>query len=125
MTKFDLAERVAEKKRTSPKHAGLVIDVILDCLRDSLRRGERIEVRGVGAFRVRHYKAYRGHNPKTGEPIQVKPKRLPFFKPSVALLWKMNRRLRDSPAKRTVTASDSGPSPSASLREPSRSHDIA
>ncbi|MBN2559499.1 MAG: integration host factor subunit beta [Phycisphaerae bacterium] len=125
MTKSDLAERVAEKKRTSPKRAGVVIDVILDCLRDSLRRGERIEVRGVGAFRVRHYEAYRGHNPKTGDPIQVKPKRLPYFKPSVALLRKMNRRLWDSPAKGTVIASDSGSSPSRSLRDPSGPYDVA
>ena len=113
MTRSDLAERVASKERTGLKRGKLTVDVILGCLKDSLCRGERIEIRGLGTFSIRSYRGYRGRNPRTGESIQVKPKWLPYFKPSVALLWKMNRRL----AKRTATESDSGPSVLECLRE--------
>ena len=125
MTGSDLAERLARKGRMSLGQADLIVGVILDCLKDSLRRGERIELRGLGTFRVRRYQGYTGRNPRSGESIEVKPKRLPYFKPSVALLWKMNRRLRDSPAKRTVTASEPGPSLSESLGELSGPYDVA
>jgi integration host factor subunit beta len=45
-----------------------------------MKKGDRIEIRGLGSFNVREYKAYKGRNPKTGENIDVRPKRLPFFK---------------------------------------------
>ena len=125
MTGSDLVERVGSKGRMGLKRAKLIVDLILDCLKDSLRRGERTEVRGLGTFSVRSYGGYRGRNPKSGEPVEVKPKRLPYFKPSVALLWKMNRRLRDSPARRTVTTSEPGPSLSESLGEASGPYDVA
>jgi integration host factor subunit beta len=62
MTKSELIEAVAEKA-SIPK-----------------ARGEGIELRGFGSFSVRNYEAYAGRNPKTGEPVEVKPKKLPFFK---------------------------------------------
>lgn len=125
MTGSDLAALLAKKRQTSLGQAKLMVDVIFDCLKDSLCRGERIGFRGLGTFRVRSYKSYLGHNPKTGEVIQVKPKRLPFFKPSVALLWEMNRRLRDSSAKRAENAGSSGPSLSGSPREPPGPYEAA
>jgi integration host factor subunit beta len=45
-----------------------------------MKKGDRIEIRGFGSFTVREYKAYKGRNPKTGENIDVRPKKLPFFK---------------------------------------------
>ena len=47
---------------------------------NEFKKGGRIEIRGFGAFTVREYKAYKGRNPKTGEHIEVKPKKAPFFK---------------------------------------------
>ncbi len=47
---------------------------------NALAKGDRIEIRGFGTFRVKHYDGYTGHNPKTGEPIKVKAKKMPFFK---------------------------------------------
>ncbi len=47
---------------------------------DTLTHGGRIEIRGFGSFIVKDYKAYMGRNPKTGEVINVNPKKLPFFK---------------------------------------------
>jgi integration host factor subunit beta len=57
----------------------------------ALRSGERIEIRGFGSFVVNDYKAYLGRNPKTGEPIEVKPKKLPFFKVGKELREKLSR----------------------------------
>lgn len=47
---------------------------------NALAKGDRVEIRGCCSFYVKEYKAYTGRNPKTGEPTQVKPKKLPFFK---------------------------------------------
>ena len=85
MTKADLVERLAEKKKMARHHAELVVDAILATMEQSLRRGERIEIRGFGTFQVRSYKGYKGRNPKTGEVVKVGPKRLPFFKVSKSL----------------------------------------
>ena len=82
MTKAELIERLSEKTKMSVQRAELVVNAVFACLEQSLRRGERIEIRGFGTFQVRSYKGYEGRNPKTGEAIQVAPKRLPFFKVS-------------------------------------------
>ena len=56
----------------------------------SLRRGERIEIRGFGSFEIRNYRAYEGRNPRTGSAVSVKPKRLPFFKVGKELKERVN-----------------------------------
>ena len=55
-----------------------------------MRRGERIEIRGFGSFEIRHYRAYEGRNPRTGEAVEVRPKRLPFFKVGKELKERVN-----------------------------------
>ena len=82
MTKAYLIERLAVKKMMARHHAELVVEAVFACMEQSLRRGERIEIRGFGMFQVRSYKGYEGRNPQTGEAIHVAPKRLPFFKVS-------------------------------------------
>ncbi len=57
-----------------------VVDLTFQSLRDTLAQGDRVELRGLGTFAVKEYDAYQGRNPKTGEAINVKPKKLPFFK---------------------------------------------
>ena len=52
---------------------------------DALARGERVEIRGLCSFFVKGYKSYTGRNPKTGEKVTIKPKKLPFFKPGKEL----------------------------------------
>jgi integration host factor subunit beta len=47
---------------------------------DSLAKGDRVEIRGFGSFKVKSYNSYQGRNPKTGEIIQVREKKLPYFK---------------------------------------------
>jgi integration host factor subunit beta len=80
MTKSELIEAVAEKAGIPKARAELLVNGIFDAMGEALARGEGIELRGFGSFTVRTYEAYEGRNPKTGEPVQVKAKKLPFFK---------------------------------------------
>ena len=90
MTKADLIALVAEKLKFPWGRAELVVDQIFDCMVDSLKRGEGIEIRGLGSFTIREYKAYEGRNPRTGETVHVKPKRLAFFKVGKELRERVN-----------------------------------
>ena len=60
--------------------ATIVINSILNSIMTALQNGQRVEIRGFGTFELRHYDAYQGRNPQTGEKISVKAKILPFFK---------------------------------------------
>ena len=80
MTKARLIQIVSERMNIKLKAAEGIVDIIFDTMRESLARGERIEIRGFGSFVVRHYGAYKGRNPKTGKIVDVPPKKLPYFK---------------------------------------------
>ena len=90
MNKSDLTNRLAVVLELTGREAEDAVNVIVGELRDALVRGERIEIRGFGSFTVRDYKAYTGLNPKTGERIEVAPKRLPFFKVGKGLMERVN-----------------------------------
>ena len=80
MNKSELIEVVAEKSKITKKKAEDVVNMIFDSMVDAMVKGDRIEIRGIGSFVVKEYGSYTGRNPRTGESIRVKPKRLPFFK---------------------------------------------
>jgi len=80
MNKSDLIAALAAKEKMTEKLAADVINLIFNGFTDTLKKGGRIEIRGLGTFTVREYKRYRGRNPKTGAIIDVRPKKLPFFK---------------------------------------------
>lgn len=80
MNKSDLIEQLAISRDISIKRAEQVVSELFGSMSEALLDGERIEIRGFGSFEIREYGGYTGRNPKTGEPIEVKPKRLPFFK---------------------------------------------
>lgn len=80
MNKSDLIEQLAISRDISIKRAEQVVSELFGSMSEALLDGERIEIRGFGSFEIREYGSYTGRNPKTGEPIEVKPKRLPFFK---------------------------------------------
>jgi len=92
MTRADLIERICEKGHMPRPRAELLVNTVFDCLEQSMRRGEKIEVRGFGTFQIRGYRAYKGRNPRTGQLVAVKPKRLPHFRASVALVERINER---------------------------------
>lgn len=80
MNKSELIEVIAQKTGMTKKRAEDVVNLVFDSMTNALAVGERIEIRGFGSFVNRSYGAYTGRNPRTSESIQVKPKRLPFFK---------------------------------------------
>jgi integration host factor subunit beta len=80
MNKSELIEELAVKKGLSYKKAEEIVNTIFDSMTSAMIGDDRIEIRGFGSFVVNEYKAYTGRNPKTGESISVKPKKLPFFK---------------------------------------------
>lgn len=80
MTKADLINLISEKAGITRVKAETVVNTIFDSMVESLMKDDRIEIRGFGSFVNRYYEAYQGRNPRTGEVINVKEKKLPFFK---------------------------------------------
>jgi integration host factor subunit beta len=80
MTKSELIDAVARRTGITKSRAELVVNCIFDSMTHALDQGDGIEIRGFGSFTVRDYKPYSGRNPRTGKPVPVPEKRLPFFK---------------------------------------------
>jgi integration host factor subunit beta len=80
MTKADLINIISEKAHLQHKQAETVVNLVFDMMTESLKKDDRIEIRGFGSFVNRSYGSYQGRNPKTGQVVQVPPKRVPFFK---------------------------------------------
>lgn len=80
MTKSELIDAVAARAGMSRIRAEQVVDTVFSSMVEAMERGDGIEVRGFGSFTIRPYKSYNGRNPKTGKPVQVSAKRMPFFK---------------------------------------------
>ncbi len=98
VTKSELIDQLAERLKLERGRAELLINTILDSMVSALNDGDRIEIRGFGSFEVRHYKGYSGRNPRTGETVDVKPKRLPFFKTGKELRERVNSGLSNEGA---------------------------
>ncbi|MCK4536629.1 MAG: integration host factor subunit beta [Desulfuromonadales bacterium] len=90
MNKSELVEALAVSNGLTYKKAEEIVNIIFDSMSETLASSGRIEIRGFGSFVVKDYKAYMGRNPKTGEVIQVKPKKLPFFKVGKELRERVN-----------------------------------
>src|SRR5436305_15205033 len=80
MTKADLVNDVANAAELTKKDAERLVEIVFESIIDSLNQGEKIELRGFGSFRVRDRGARRGRNPKTGDPVNIPAKRVPYFK---------------------------------------------
>ena len=80
MTKSELIEAIAARGELTKARAELVVNCVFDAMTEALQGGQGIEIRGFGSFTVRPYKPYDGRNPRTGQPVPVPAKRLPFFK---------------------------------------------
>ncbi len=81
MTKADLVEEVAGASDLTKKDAEVIVQTVLDSITESLQRGEKIELRGFGSFRIRKRSSRQGRNPKTGSGVSVPAKKVPYFKP--------------------------------------------
>ena len=91
MLKSDLVNILIAKKGITQKQAEACVERIFNAMKDALVRGENIEIRGLGAFHVKHYGAYQGRNPKTGAPIAVRAKRGLLFRAGKELKDRVNR----------------------------------
>lgn len=85
MTKAELAEQVSEKIGLTRKETECIINAFCESIVNALEKGDKVEIRGFGSFRVRHRASRSGRNPKTGESVQVPPKKVPFFKAGLEL----------------------------------------
>ena len=96
MNKAQLITKVSENEKVPVKIAKVIVDAIFDGMMESLEKGERIEIRGFGSFTVRHYQSYKGRNPKTGQIVDVPPKKLPYFKVGKELREMVNGEQSDT-----------------------------
>ncbi len=92
MTKSELIARLAEKNPTLYyRDLELLVNTVFDTISDALEKGDRVELRGFGAFSLRNRKARQGRNPRTGETVQVSAKKMPFFKMGKGLKDRLNK----------------------------------
>ncbi|MEA3280723.1 MAG: HU family DNA-binding protein [Thermodesulfobacteriota bacterium] len=80
MNKLEIISGLKKQANVSKAEAARVVQVFFDNMADALARGERVEVRGLCSFFVKEYEGYTGRNPRTGEKVSIRPKKLPFFK---------------------------------------------
>jgi len=125
MTKSDLISELSRRQNIPVARAESIVDAIFGSIEATLCRGERIEIRGLGSFELRAYGAYSGRNPRTGEKVAVKPKRLPFFKVGKEMKDRINLHAAQGhrpataapPALANLDGSDESGSTSAGLAD--------
>ncbi len=82
MTKSELIEQIAlNYPNMTKKQVEYIINSVFLSIRDALKNGEKVEIRGFGSFKIRTKNAKTGRNPKTGVTVEVPEKRVPYFKP--------------------------------------------
>ncbi len=85
MNKADLVEAVA-KVTCTKKEAANAVDATIGAIRKSLKKGDRVGLVGFGSFSVKQRKARKGRNPRTGETITIKAKKVVRFSPAKGLV---------------------------------------
>jgi ATP adenylyltransferase len=80
MTKADLIDEVSRVSSLTKKETETIVNTVFDNITDALAKGDKVELRGFGSFRIRHRNSRKGRNPKTGDAVSVPEKRVPFFK---------------------------------------------
>lgn len=91
MIRSELVQRVADANPELPlRDVDRLVSVIFDAIGAQLAAGGRVELRGFGAFSTRERDARIGRNPRTGEPVEVLAKRVPYFKPGKEMRERLN-----------------------------------
>jgi integration host factor subunit beta len=127
MTKAELVEDVARAAELTKKDAERLVEIVFESIIETLNQGEKIELRGFGSFRVRERGARRGRNPKTGDPVDIPAKRVPYFKPGKEMKELINEETPDGGTSANTTAtpsdaSDTGTTPTHTPDEGSNGH---
>ena len=92
MTKAELVDEVGRQAVLTRKHSEVIVEAVFSSIIDALQKGDKIELRGFGSFRIRRRDSRTGRNPKTGAGVMVPAKRVPHFKPGKELRELINRR---------------------------------
>lgn len=91
MIKSELVQKLAdENPNLLHREVERLVSVVFDEIAGALQRGDRVELRGFGAFSVKHRPSRVGRNPRTGEPVPINEKFSPFFKPGKELRDRLN-----------------------------------
>jgi len=90
MNKLEIISVLKNEANISKAEAAKVVQIFFDNMADAMAKGDRVEIRGLCSFFVKEYKSYTGRNPKTGERVTIKPKKLPFFKSGKELKERVN-----------------------------------
>jgi integration host factor subunit beta len=94
MTKSSLIEKISEKvEGLSKKQTEVVIETIFESIKETLSKGGKVEIRGFGNFRLRSRNARKARNPKTGEAVDVPPKKVPYLKVGKELREMVNKNI--------------------------------
>ncbi len=91
MTKADIIELVAKRSDLPKKQSEMVVNTVLMSIVEALDSGEKVELRGFGSFRMKLREARTARNPKTGEKVQVDPKKVPYFRAGKELRELINK----------------------------------
>ncbi|MCF8106556.1 MAG: integration host factor subunit beta [Desulfohalobiaceae bacterium] len=92
MNKSQLIKTLAERLSISMEEATIIVSTFFDSIKEALKNGKRVEIRGFGSFKIKEYQGYTGRNPSTGELVKVKPKKLPFFRVGKGLREYLNQK---------------------------------
>jgi nucleoid DNA-binding protein len=85
MTKKDIILKVADETKLKQIDVKLVVQKTFDCIVEALVRGEKIELRNFGVFKIKQRKSRTGRNPRTGEAVPVPPRKVVVFKPGLEM----------------------------------------
>ena len=91
MTKAELVDEVSRVSDLTRKHSEVIVEAVFSSIIDALQKGDKIELRGFGSFRLRRREPRKGRNPKTGDKVDVPPKKVPYFKPGKELKELINQ----------------------------------
>ena len=91
MNKIDVIKTLSTTTDISKSEAAKIVNLFFDQMATALEYGERVEIRGLCSFYAKEYEGYTGRNPKTGETVEIAPKRLPFFKCGKGLRERVDR----------------------------------
>jgi integration host factor subunit beta len=105
MTKADLINIVAKRLDITQVQSGIIVEAALRSVVHALQNGQEVEIRGFGSFRFRNRAPRKGRNPKTGEKVDVPPKKIPYFK-----MGKELKALLNGAAAEEAAAADGQPS---------------
>jgi integration host factor subunit beta len=120
MTKADLISVVAKRLDITQVQAGIIVEAALKSIVSALQGGQEVEIRGFGSFRFRNRAPRKGRNPKTGERVDVPPKKIPYFKMGKELknLLNAERPAEEAPPAEPEASPEATPAPAPWPEEP-------